>query len=185
MRDGQPTTVGALAATEVLRPKPVRAYPAELVVERVVSAQALVSFRGNRYSVPPGMAGATMQVRHRLGAETLSVATASGVVLAVHRRAGDGAGALVRDEHHVTALETAVLTAFDASGRACKHKARRPPSDIALAEAARLRGVSVEGTANRVVIDMAAYTAAAAASTPTAPGHARAVGDNNSNEEEL
>jgi len=184
MRDGTPTTVGALAAAEVLRPKPAQAYPAELVVDRVASAQALVSFRGNRYSVPPGLAGATMQVRHRLGAATLSIATASGVVLAVHHRAGDGAGALVRDEHHVTALETAVLAAFDASGRACAHKTRRPASPAALAEATRLRGGDIEGTANRVVIDMAAYTAAAAASTTTPSRHARAGGEDNNNEEQ-
>ena len=183
MLQGQPTTVGALAAGEVLAPKPAESYPAELVVERVVSAQALVSFRGNRYSVPPGLAGATMLVRHRLGAATLSIATSSGVLVAAHRRAGDGAGALVRDAHHVTALETAVLSAFDAGGRACKHKTRRPPSDAAIAEAARLRDGDVDGPADHVVIDMAAYAAAAAALTHTQPGHARAVGDN-SNEEE-
>jgi transposase len=177
MLDGKPTTVGALAAAEVLRPKPAEAYPAELVVARVVSAQALVSFRGNRYSVPPGMAGAAMQIRHRLGAATLSIATASGVVLAVHRRAADGAGVLVRDAGHVTALETAVLSAFDASGRACAHKTRRPPSDAAVAEATRLRGGEFIGPADRVVIDMAAYTAAAATLTHIPPGHARAVGD--------
>jgi hypothetical protein len=183
MLAGAPTTVGALAAAEVLRPKPAQAYPAEVVVERVVSGQALVSFRGNRYSVPPGMAGAKLLIRHRLGAATLSIATASGVVIAAHRRAGDGGGVLVRDEHHVTALETAVLSTFDAGGRACKHKTRRPPSDAAVAEATRLRGGDVDGPADRVVIDMAAYVAAAQALTHTPPGHARAVGDH-SNEEE-
>ena len=177
MVDGVATTVGALAAAEVLRPKPADAYPAELVCERIVSAQALVSFRGNRYSVPPGLTGTTLSVRHRLGATTIRIATGSGAVIAAHRRAADGAGVLVRDEHHVTALETAVLHAFDADGRACKHKTRRPPSPAATAEAARLRGGDITGPADRVVIDMAAYAAAAAALTHAPPGHARAVGD--------
>ena len=46
------TTVGALAAAERLGPVPTP-FPATLSVGRTVSAQSLVSFRGNRYSVPP------------------------------------------------------------------------------------------------------------------------------------
>jgi len=178
MLDGAATTVGALAAVEGLRPAPAEAYPAQIVVERIVSPQALVSFRGNQYSVPPGMSGTTVLVRHRLGGADVTVAAASGAVIAQHRRAGDGAGALIRAQHHVTALETAVLKAFSDGGAACKHKIRRPPSQAAVAEAARLRGGDVDGPADRVVIDMAAYTAAAAALTHTGPGHARAAGDN-------
>ena len=82
-----------------------------------MSAQALVAFRGNRYSVPPGLAGATVTVSHRLGEHTLDIAPTAhgGTVLARHRREPDGAGVLVRDTAHVTALETAVLAAFDSS----------------------------------------------------------------------
>ena len=71
---------------------------------RTVSAQALVAFRGNRYSVPPGMPGAQVVVRHRLGADQLRIVTATGATVAVHRRAPTGAGATVRDEGHVRAL---------------------------------------------------------------------------------
>lgn len=61
MLDGAPTTVGELAAAELLRPVPVPApYPANLTVHRVVSAQALVAFRGNFYSVRPGLRGTTV-----------------------------------------------------------------------------------------------------------------------------
>ncbi len=72
-RDGQRTTVAALAAVEVqlLGPLPP-AFPATLLVSRVVSAQALVAFRGNQYSVPPGLAGATVTVSHLLGEATLA-----------------------------------------------------------------------------------------------------------------
>jgi hypothetical protein len=73
----------------------------------------------------------------------------------------DGAGALVRADHHVVALETAVLKAFS-DGKPCKHKTRRPPSPAAVAEAAALRGLGDADPANRVVIDMSTYAAAAA-----------------------
>jgi hypothetical protein len=49
MRDGEPTTVGALADAEPLRPPPAP-FPAMLDVERTVKDQALVPFRGNLYS---------------------------------------------------------------------------------------------------------------------------------------
>jgi hypothetical protein len=167
-RDGQKLTVAELAAAEPLRPAPAAPYPAQLDVVRVVSAQALVSFRGNQYSVPPGMSASRVVVRHRLGADTLSIATAGGAVVAEHRRAPDSAGAVVRAEHHVVALETAVLKAFS-DGRPCKHKTRRPPSHAAQAEAARLRGLPDSDPAARVVIDMSTYAAAAARLTRTTP----------------
>jgi hypothetical protein len=161
MRDGQKLTVADLAAVEGLRPAPATAYPAELEVARTVSPQALVPFRGNQYAVGPGMSGAEVLVRHRLGAATLTIATRGGAVLAEYPRRPDGAGAVERAEHHVTALETAVLTAFS-DARACKHKTRRPPSAASLAEASRLRGISDTDPAARVVIDLAGYAAVAA-----------------------
>jgi hypothetical protein len=54
VRDGQRTTVGAPAAAEPLLAVP---FPAVIEDPRVVSAQALVSWHGNSYSVPPGTAG--------------------------------------------------------------------------------------------------------------------------------
>ncbi len=51
---GAKVSVATLAAAEPLAPIPAP-YPAELTVERRVSAQALVALRGNLYSVPPDM----------------------------------------------------------------------------------------------------------------------------------
>jgi hypothetical protein len=161
VRDGQRLTVADLAAMEGLRPPPPMPYPVELEVARSVSAQALVAFRGNQYSIGPGMAGAQVLVRHRLGACTLVIATPGGAVLAEHRRVPDGAGSIVRAEHHVVALETAVLKTFS-DARPCKHKTRRPPSAASVAEAARLRGIGEDDPAHRVVIDLASYAAVAA-----------------------
>jgi hypothetical protein len=50
-------TVATLAAAEPLASLPVP-FPATLRVVRTASAQALVSFRGNQYSVPPELARA-------------------------------------------------------------------------------------------------------------------------------
>src|SRR4029450_11524201 len=43
-------------------------FPAVLAVARVASAQALVAFRGNRYSVPPELARAQVPGSPRAGA---------------------------------------------------------------------------------------------------------------------
>jgi transposase len=160
-QDGVATTVGELAAAEPLRPAPAVAFPAELSEQRTVSPAALVSWRGNHYSVPPGLSGAIVAVTHQLGAEVIRIVTASGAVIAAHPRARDGAGATVRDAGHVAALEKAVLASFTMT-RPCTHKTRRPPSAAALAEAARLRGQPVTDPAHKVVIDFAAYAATAA-----------------------
>ena len=58
---GTRASVAELAATERLRPLPAVAFPATVTVGRTVRAQALVAFRGNRYSVPPELAGAKVQ----------------------------------------------------------------------------------------------------------------------------
>ncbi len=55
--DGNRCTVFDLAAAEPLRPVPTDPPIAVLSVSRKVTAQALVCFRGNKYSVPPGHAG--------------------------------------------------------------------------------------------------------------------------------
>lgn len=127
---------------------------------RLVSAQGLVSFEGNSYSVPPGLAGRQVTVRRRLGAEVLHLVTVTGAVVAEHRVAPPHTGAVVRDDGHVRALESAVLASFS-SAPPCARKVRRPPSKEALAEAERLSGVPVADPAARVVIDMSTYVAAA------------------------
>jgi transposase len=159
-RDGAKTTVGELGAAEPLLAAPSAPYPAVLTLTRTVSAQALVSLRGNAYSVPPGMTGRELVVRVGLGEPHVEIATEAGVVLARHRRAVDGAGELVRDTGHVAALERAVLAGF--SDRSpCRAKTRRPPSPAARAEAARLRGEPAgEAGDTGQLADFAAYAAA-------------------------
>jgi hypothetical protein len=117
-----------------------------------------VAWHGNSYSVPPGHGGQKVAVRHQLGAATIDVVTAAGTVLARHRRQPDHAGAVSRDEGHVTALEKKVLAARGQEGRPCHRKERRPPSAEAVAEAAAVRGQS--GPAAPVT-DFAAWAEAA------------------------
>ncbi len=134
-------TVGELADAEPLLALPAVAFPATIEVQVTVDHQASVAFRGNRYSVPPGLAGATMALRHRLGTATLEVASPAGVVVVTHRLAAPGAGALVRTEAHREALEKFVLGQFS-TARPCDRKANRPPGAAALAERARLLGAA-------------------------------------------
>ncbi|MGH3524862.1 MAG: Mu transposase domain-containing protein, partial [Mycobacterium sp.] len=70
VRDEVRTSVGELADAEPLRPMPA-AFGAVIELERTVTNQAQVSFRGNRYSLPPGHSGQVVTVRHKLGATTL------------------------------------------------------------------------------------------------------------------
>ena len=130
-------TVAALAAAEPLLPLPPVPYPAELRVERVVSASALVAFDGNRYSVPPSLAGQTVAVLARLGDPMLRIVSAAGVLAATHRRLPAGAGQIVRTGADRSALEQAVLAAFTTRPR-CARKPNRPPSAQALTLAAAL-----------------------------------------------
>jgi transposase len=150
--DGQKTTVGALAETEPLRPLPAVPYPAEIEVTRVVAANALVSFRGNSYAVPPGLSGSSVTVRHRLSGNDLTIHLLSGTLLATHRVAPKGAGATVRTFEQRQALETAVLSAFTTE-RPCDRKSNRPPGPEALQEAKRILGSAGED----VVVDLESY----------------------------
>jgi hypothetical protein len=163
IRDGVRTTVGELADAEPLRAMPAP-FPAVIEVERTVSNQAQIPFRGNRYSVVPGHAGEIVRVRHKLGTTTLDVADRHGGLLAHHVRAPDGAGAVIRLDEHVTALTKVVLTkvvlANFSDREPCRRKTRRPPSDAALAQADRIRRsrAGLDDGA-QVVIDFAGYVA--------------------------
>ena len=137
--DGTKTTVQVLADAEVLLELPPMAFPATIEVERIVADNATVAYRGNRYSVPPGLSGSTLLVRQRIGSPTIDVVAASGAILVTHRLTPDGSGALVRSLEHRAALEHAVLSAFS-TARPCDKKANRPPGALALAEAAKLLG---------------------------------------------
>jgi hypothetical protein len=153
---GTKLTVAELAAAERLRPMPLIPFPATLSVTRVVSPQALVAFRGNRYSVPPELVAAMLTLTVRLGSDVLDIATTAGIVAARHRRAGDGAGVTIRTEGHVTALNNAALAAFT-TAPPHRRKQRIPPGPAALAAADALRG----GQPEQTVIDLAAYAAVA------------------------
>ena len=152
-------TVAQRAAGEPLLPLPPVAYPAELQVERIVSASALVAFEGNRYSVPPGLAGQSVSVLARLGEPTLRVVSAAGALVATHRRLSAGAGQIVRTGADRSALEQAVLAAFT-TRPPCARKPNRPPSKEALTLAAAL---SPEALVEPVLPTLESYAALAAA----------------------
>jgi hypothetical protein len=134
--DGK-ATVATVAASEPLTAMPAP-FPAVLAVQRAASAQALVAFRGNHYSVPPELARAPVTVTHRLGAPSIELATSGGIIIARHQLAPPGAGATVRDTGHVLALERAAMAAFtDAAPH--RRKQRIPPGPAARAAAAALR----------------------------------------------
>ena len=149
-RDG--STVAELAAAEPLLGLPPVPFPAEVVEVRTVAANALVSLWGNRYSVPPGLVGGTVQIRWRLGEHTASF-HAQGRLVCVHRLAPRGAQQTVHLPEHTAALENVVLDAFN-TDRPCRRKVNRPPSDAALALAAELIG---EQAAADPVIDLDVY----------------------------
>jgi transposase len=132
------TTVGAAGDAEPLLALPAAAYPAEVRVVRTVAANALVSLWGNRYSVPPGLVGAHVQIHWRHGADTATFHT-GGTLIVEHRLAPRGAQRTIRLPEHTAALENVVLAQFS-DGRPCKRKVNRPPSDAALALAAELVG---------------------------------------------
>jgi len=119
-----------------------------------------VPFRGNFYSVPPGLSGRVMSVRARLGDPYLEVVSPAGAVLAKHRRQPDHAGVVLRDDGHVAALEAVVLAGANATAGRCKHKTRRPLTEAALAEAALVRGEPVASPGDNVLVDLAQYAAA-------------------------
>lgn len=151
-------TVGSLADAEPLLALPAQAFPALLEVERVVDRQAMVAFEGNRYSVGVELLGAKVTVRARLGELGVEIRSASGALIATHRRAPSGAGQAIRSDVHARALEAHVLEAFAAERKPRARKRNRPPGEAAQAEARRLR----EGSAaDAVVVDLSAYAEAA------------------------
>jgi hypothetical protein len=159
--DGFRATVGVHAGRETLAPPPAP-FPATLTVERQVSAQALVSFRGNRYSTPPEIALSTVTVTWLLGSSMIDIATGTGIVIARHRAAGTGAGLTIRDHHHVTALDVAAMNAAG-GGVPHRRKQRIPPGETARAAASVITGAAScqQNCADGTVVDLSAYARAA------------------------
>ncbi len=108
--------VATVATAEPLRAMPADPYPAMVTEPRVASRQAMISWRGNRYSVPPELASATVVVAQPLRGNFIDIATTAGIVIARHERAPDGLGATVRDHGHVLALDAAAMAAANAQG---------------------------------------------------------------------
>ena len=150
------TTAAAMFAAERLRPLPVTVFPVVVTEERTATRQALIDWRGNRYSVPPELAAAKVVVHQRLGADTIDIATLGGAVVARHRVAEPGLGVTIRDTGHVTALET-VAMASAPPGRPHRRKERIPPGPAARRTAQVLTGTQQPST----VISLAAYEQAA------------------------
>jgi transposase len=150
--DGERTTVGGLAGAEPLLALPAAPYPATIIVSRTVGANAAVAFRGNFYSVPPGLAGTTAECRHRLGTGVVEVYSPSGTRLGIHALAPAGAGTMVRDPGHRADLERAVLSAFT-TDPPCQRKGNHPPGPAARAEAAAL----LAGLGPEMTVDLARY----------------------------
>jgi hypothetical protein len=146
------TTVGALADAEPLLALPPAPYPATLEVDKVVGTNATVAFRGNAYSVPPGLAGVMVTLRHRLGSTSLELVAPSGALLGVHDLRHAGAGEIVRTAEHRAALEHAILASFT-TARPCDRKGNHPPGAAARAAAVLLRG----GQDTEVTVDLARY----------------------------
>jgi transposase len=166
--DGR-STVATVAATEPPAPLPAVPYPVIVSESRTASRQAMVSYRGNRYSVPPELAAAQVSISHPVGGQFCDIATTSGIVIARHRMAADGLGVMVRDSGHVIALDTAAM-ATATTGRPHRRKERIPPGPAAKAAAAQLltllddtghNAESATPSTDSTVIDLSAYERAA------------------------
>lgn len=183
----QKMTVATFAKAEPLSPLPGKPYPAELVVERMVSPQALVDFDGNFYSVPPGHRDQRVTVTRRLDTEVIDIVSAAGNTLARHRLEPRGAHSVVRTDEHVAALEKAVLAAAGNDRAPCRRKKRIPPSAEALAQARQVRAALTGQTvrpgeaddaepgaagAAAPVVDFTAYAQASRTLTPDQPAAA-------------
>lgn len=131
-------TVGELATGERLRRLPNYPYPVNIEVIRKVSWSGLISYEGNRYSVPPGLVNSQVVVSRRMDTHTLEIRSMSGEVVARHRIAPAGAGALQRAEGHRAALEAEILAGFS-TDRPCARKRNRPPSEAARAIADQIK----------------------------------------------
>lgn len=150
------TTARAMFVNERLSPLPASVFPVVVTEPRTATRQALIDWRGNRYSVPPEFAAAQVTVHHRLGAHTIDIATMSGTVIARHRTAEPGLGVTIRDTFHVTALE-AVALASAPPGRPHRRKERIPPGPAARLAAQALLNPPEPST----VISLAVYEQAA------------------------
>ena len=165
------STVAAVADSEPLAPVPATPYPVIIAEQRSASRQALVAYRGNRYSVPPELAMATVTVSRPVGGAFIDIATPAGIIVARHRLLADGLGATVRDSGHVIALDAVAMAAAN-TARPHRRKERIPPGPAARAAVAELRERLATGgtsavtesattTTDSTIIDLSVYERAA------------------------
>jgi transposase len=153
------TIVRAAATREQLMPPPAQPFPVCLSAERRVDRFARVAYEGNLYAVSPALIGRQLTLRLPLDGETLTIENSSGTVVATHRRAHAGSGAVVRTPEQRAELEHAVLSSFT-TARPCRRKQNQPPGAEALAAAAALRA-RVSSGAETVSVDLQRYADAA------------------------
>lgn len=80
-------------------------------------------------------------------------------MVARHALAADGAGVMVRDHFHVTALDPAAMKAFNDTP-AHRRKQRIPPGPTARVAAALITGTTQQNCADGTVVDLNAYAKA-------------------------
>ena len=162
--------VAALAATEPLQPVPGAPYPVIVTQERTASRQALVTYRGNRYSVPPELAVAKVMVTRPVGGAFIDIATTSGIVIARHKLLADGLGGTVRDSGHVIAWmprrwpprAAAVLIVARNGSHPGRSPVPPPPNSASASPPTRTLTVESNTAAtDSTVIDLSAYERAA------------------------
>jgi hypothetical protein len=128
---------------------------------RTVTSDGTVPFRGNFYAVQSDLCDAAVEVRWSLGDPCLSIATASGAVIARHTVAPQGAGETVTGRSHAIVLDRPSRT-VRAKSAFCPGSASHPPSAAAMAEADALRATCESahetlqrGLHSQIVIDQA------------------------------
>ncbi|WP_354639353.1 Mu transposase domain-containing protein [Kitasatospora camelliae] len=129
---------GAADGARLLDLPPVP-FPARVHAFRMVDPEGMVAFRGNRYAVPPDLAGAVVQVRHRLDEPYLSIAATGGAVITRHLLAPRGAGMQVTDLGGAIVLERSPRLQLTGTPPCPDGATRRPLSPEATAEAEALR----------------------------------------------
>ncbi|MGV9671703.1 IS21/IS408/IS1162 family transposase [Gordonia sp. NPDC003504] len=156
-------SVATIAKREPLTRCPSPPYPAVLTESRRVSRQALISWRGNQYSVPPEFAMGELYVSQALDAQEIDIATDTGSVVAHHTLAPEGSGAQIRIEGHVMALDELAKAAAVTGGRPHRKKERIPPGERSrnAAEALRTNISPTPIDSGPPAIDLAVYETAA------------------------
>lgn len=102
--------VAELASLERLMPLPKLAFPVNIFTTRTVSAQSTISFSGNYYSVPLGLLGQEVTVKHRVAEKTIEIFSTAGISLRSHSLVPAGLGMIVRDVQDEAELSSHIFS---------------------------------------------------------------------------